>query len=198
MWESWRWRGRDNQEGREEREDGGEGPVGRKERWEVQKEGLSVGGAFLIFLPRSLLWVCIMWRCVIGLWSHQSCANRLAGKHVSLRGCGGECVCCVNHSCGIVWEMVWWSKTYINGEQVGRLTLSQTNLFPWARAGTSRARVLMRSHTHMLNTDVFMRRRIFNASVASAKLNYVCTLLIYSRGSVWFEDIGGYQSWFLL
>ena len=108
---------------------------GRKERWEVQKEWLSVGGAFLIFLPRSLLWACIMWRCVIGLWSHQSCANRLAGKHVSLRACGGECVCCVNRSCGIVWETVWWSKTYINGEQVGQSTLSQTNLFPWARGG---------------------------------------------------------------
>lgn len=77
----------------------------------------------------SPLWVCIMWRCIIGLWSHQSCTNRLAGKHVSLRGCRGECVCCVNYRCGIVWEVVWWSKTFINDEQVGQLPLSQTNLF---------------------------------------------------------------------
>lgn len=106
---------------------------GEWEGEEADKEGLSQWVAlFLIFLPWALLWVCIMWRCVIGLWSHQSCANRLAGKHVSLRGCGGECVFCVNHRCGIVWEMVWWSKTYINGEQVGQLTLSQTNLLSWA------------------------------------------------------------------
>lgn len=111
------------------------GEWGREEGWDgekLRKRG-SQWVALFSFFFFSLLWVCIMWRCVIGLWSHQSCANRLGGKHVSLKGCGGECVCCVTHRCETVWEMVWWSKTFINGEQVGQLTLSQTNLLSWAR-----------------------------------------------------------------
>ncbi len=120
-------------ERRQRQEETVQGEKRRLRGGEVKKKAHLVGGSFLIFLPLSVLWVCIMWWRVICLWSHQSCANRLAGKHVSLRACGGECVCCVNYRCGIVWEMVWWSKTYINGEQVGQLTLSQTNLFSWAR-----------------------------------------------------------------
>lgn len=105
------------------------------------------------FSLRSLLWVCVMWRCVIGLWSHQSCANRLAGKLVSLRGCWGECVCCANHRCGTVWETVWRSKTYINGEQVGQLTLSQTNLLSRARWECLELRSLCAvTHVHWIQT----------------------------------------------
>lgn len=56
----------------------------------VKKEKLSVGG----FYPPpphfsstlSLVWVCIMWWCVIGLWSHWSCTNRLAGETCQLAG----------------------------------------------------------------------------------------------------------------
>lgn len=106
-------------------EQGAEGWGGKKGR-RAKKEKLSVGG-FLLPPPTpphfsswvSLVWVCIMWWCVIGLWSHWSCTNRLAGKHVSSPVCGGECVCCPDYRCGIVEQKVWRSKTCINGEQVG-------------------------------------------------------------------------------
>lgn len=147
---------------------------GEKERWICWKRGALRGWLFSIFFPlspsRSLLWVCIMWWCVIGLWSHQSCANRLAGKHVSLRGCRGECVCCVNHRCGIVWEMVWWSKSYINGEQVGQLTLSQTNLLSWVhRECLELLSLCTVAHAYWIQTHSI----IYRVSFGWTKLNYV-------------------------
>lgn len=32
--------------------------------------------------------------------------KQISRETCQLRGCGGECVFCVNHRCGIVWEMV--------------------------------------------------------------------------------------------
>lgn len=43
------------------------------------------------------------------------------------------CVCVVwITDVGFRGKRFWWSKTYINGEQVGQLTLSGTNLSSWA------------------------------------------------------------------
>lgn len=105
-----------------------------------------------------------MWRCVIGLWSHQSCANRLAGKHVSLSGGWGECVCVVwitdVRLCG-----KWFdgAKPILMENRWGQLTLSQTN-YVVASARLERLQLLLwlRSHTGILDTDTLIHGTDFS------------------------------------
>ena len=161
--------------------------MGEKKGWEdggAEKEGLSVGGSFLVFFLRSLLWVHIMWRCVIGLWSHQSCANRLAGKHVSLRGCWGECVCCVNHRCGTVWE-IWLDgvKPILMVNRWGSWHCRRQICCRGHAGNIQSSCVYARLHMHI------EYRRIhpysdFQCFIFFHWIKLYCTLLIYSRSLV--------------
>lgn len=125
----------------------------RKRGWEIVEGRRLVGGAFFIFPARSLLWVCIMWRWVMGLWSHQSCANRLAGKHVSPRGLQRwMCVLCESQMWDCVGNGFDGVKPILMTNRWGSWLCRRANLYSRARGEHQAARAFRRSHACRMQT----------------------------------------------
>ena len=119
------------------REKGGEGSYGRKKGvrgWRSWERGALSGWLFSRFFPSfSLVGAHHVTMCNWPVVTPELC------KQISRETCQPEgllrwmCVLCESQMWDCVGNLVRWSKTYINGEQVGQLTLSQTNLLSWAR-----------------------------------------------------------------